>query len=452
MVPLVQWPPELASAISTRLWDTFEACHDREELFVKCGKAMVHLFSHSLRSPLWVEWVFSESWHRWGGRSCFIRDAFMDGRIACSHLKNTQQEGARWKHKADMRTALRTMLVHGQRYRLSRPDHEQLIWYGDLQWRQNDGHTPGYEDFDWLVDYLADEAMNDTDDETVGDALLALSAMRGLGSDTKRHTYITALVRCMGPTRPPRVRHAALRSVSDARGELASITSGSMPQGVDVKLLDELSRAFLTAVRPNQDQTMHGFGADASFHEDRDRCYFRLIFALVKEDEWRQRLTRDGHLERCTSLFGEGLACGSRTLECYLAGILTYIDFPGNVPPFGPTQERWRTLIMPQWRRLSSVMLPDVVEAVPALVMATRQNLPSSDDGSRSMELTSLARDVHGALESLQEENAALLNFGLVSQPDADAALSSLQGFHDDLGRMTENLGTLQKDTGSLGY
>jgi hypothetical protein len=52
------------------------------------------------------------------------------------------------------------------------------------------------ENFDWLIDYLADEApyIYTSNDETEGDALLALSAMRGLGSSAKRPSYIKVLL------------------------------------------------------------------------------------------------------------------------------------------------------------------------------------------------------------------------------------------------------------------
>ncbi|KAG1748223.1 hypothetical protein EDB19DRAFT_1905277 [Suillus lakei] len=154
MVPLVQWLPELdASAIYVRLRDNFEACRDREELFVRCGKAMAHLCTQSVKIDKYLLWRYL-AWHRWGGRSRFIRDAFMDGRLAYNQLKNAQQEDARRKHKADVRTALRTMVVHGSDYRLSLPDDEDLIWDGDLRWRHSDGLMASCEEFDWLIDYL----------------------------------------------------------------------------------------------------------------------------------------------------------------------------------------------------------------------------------------------------------------------------------------------------------
>jgi hypothetical protein len=284
IVSCVQWPPNLdASASYARLVDNFPLCRDRPEAYAKYHKAMVHLCTQ----PVKIDSKLLEKWFRGGEfagiRSRFIRDAFMAGRAAYDQLKRTFWfiDDVRPKHRADIRTALRTMAVNGQSRQLSRPDDEDLNWNGDLRWRYSDGHKPSCEEFDWLVDYLAGDSK--TDDEAVGDALLALSAMHGLGSSTKRQSYIRSLIRCMGSTRPPRVRHTALRAVCEAREELASITSASMPPGVDTQLLDELSRALLTAIRPKDGQTTHDTGPDASFHLRRDSCYIRIIYALTSD-------------------------------------------------------------------------------------------------------------------------------------------------------------------------
>lgn len=64
----------------------------------------------------------------------------------------TKDEYAQRKHKADACTALRTMVVHGLRSRLSLQDDKELIWESDLQWCHNDGRAPKCTEFDWLVD------------------------------------------------------------------------------------------------------------------------------------------------------------------------------------------------------------------------------------------------------------------------------------------------------------
>ncbi|KAG1737788.1 hypothetical protein EDB19DRAFT_1716631 [Suillus lakei] len=421
-----------------------------EEVFMKCGKAMAHLCSQSLEIRLGLRYKFIHIRDHWGGNSRFVRDAFMDGRIACNHLKNTQQEDAGPKYKAHARTAMRIMVVHGQHFQFSLPDDEDLIWDGDMRWRDSDGLMPSCEEFDWLIDYLTEEVDTAADDETVGDTLLALSAMHGLGSSVKRRSYITALIHCMGPTLPPRVRHAALRAVADAREELASITNKSMPRGVDAALLDEFSYAVLPAVRPNQDQALHDSGPDASFHGQRDCCYLRLVFALAMNDAWRERLTRDGHLERCISLAEDALERRSWVLGCYLAGIFACIDPSDQALPLSPAQERWRTFIREKWRDAHYYMwVGDYVKALPALVTGTRQDLPGWGNSVPNKELAELAKHVHDILESLQKEQAYHVNRGL-DQAIFDAALSSVQGLYDDLSRMIDNPNTPQRDNMSL--
>ncbi|KAG1825362.1 hypothetical protein EV424DRAFT_678100 [Suillus variegatus] len=60
--------------------------------------------------------------------------------------------------------------------KLSRPDDEHLIWYGDLRWRHSDERESSCEKFDWLVHYM--EGDTNTDDETEGDvSRLQLSAL-----------------------------------------------------------------------------------------------------------------------------------------------------------------------------------------------------------------------------------------------------------------------------------
>ncbi|KAG2103480.1 uncharacterized protein F5147DRAFT_706256 [Suillus discolor] len=378
----------------------------------------------------------------------------MDSRDACNRLKNTQQADDRQKHKhkADARTSLRTLVVHGDSDLFRLPDDENLILDGDFRWRRSDGLLPSCEDFDWLVDYLVEEVNTTADDKTVGDALLALSAMPNLRSSTKRHSYITALIRCMDPARPPRVRHAALRAIDDAREELASMTNESIPQAVDATLLDKLSCAILTVVCPNhsQDQTLPCSGPHASFNWRRDACYFRLIFALTQSDEWRERLTRDGHFEHCIVLAEHSLERYSSVPGCYLAGIFAYINSSDKVLPLGPTQRRWQAFISETWEDTRHEIYEDTgVNALLVLVAATRHNLRSWDSSVPNEELTELTTGVYRTLESMQSTKDFLVAYRL-DQVLFDAALSSVQGLYDDLRRMIENPNALQTDNGSL--
>ncbi|KAG2340429.1 hypothetical protein BDR05DRAFT_545997 [Suillus weaverae] len=113
-------------------------------------------------------------------------------------------------------------------------------------------------------------------------------------------------------------------------------------------------------------------------------------------NEWHERLTRDGHLARCTSLIEKALGHDNWDLRCYLSGIFTYTD--PSVLPLSPAQQRWRTCVRTIWKqastRISSTSVLD-------LVIVTRQYL-RGDNNISDDELTDLARDVHGALNFLQ--------------------------------------------------
>jgi hypothetical protein len=369
-------------------------------------------------------------WDPLEGRSRFVHDAFIAGRHAWDQFRNAPRGHARLKHGADARTALRTMVVHGRNHRLSRPDDEELIWYGNLQWWRSDGPPPCWEEFDWLVDYITDHA----DDETTGDALLALSATSQLGSSANRRLYITTLIHCMCRTRPSRVRYAALRVVLGARVELTRLADN-----FDASLLDELSRALLTVVRLNDGLTSIASGSrGVLFHYDRDRCYFRLIFALAKDEEWSNRLIRDGHVERCISLVDEVLNNPRASHNFYVAGIFLRIDPSGNHASLSSVKGRWWMLMKGAWSGLSSIIKEDMdtcFELLPDLVSATRQNLPDSDNGESHRELQDLAGDVHLVFGKLQKRRAAL------GQADCqvDAALPAVQGLYDDLSRQRES-------------
>ncbi|KAG1893471.1 uncharacterized protein F5891DRAFT_1048608 [Suillus fuscotomentosus] len=374
-------------------------------------------------------------------RSRFIRDAFMAGCAAYKQFKSSREDNARRrKHQANARTALRTMLVHGMRDKLSRPDDEHLIWYGDLRWRHSDEREPSCENFNWLVDYLEDDT--NTDDETEGDALLALSAMRRLGSPAKRPSYIKSLIRCMHSSKSPRARHTALRAVFEAREELASMTSASVPQGVDAQLLDGLSSALLSSVRPNDYHTIHDTRPDGSFRKDRDFYYIRLIYALTEKDEWCRRLIRDGHLEWCISLVNgicreDYLRVGS----CLLV-IFDRVKSLDKDLPFSPAEERRQLPIANAWDTAQYASRDDpYVDGIQALVTVTRLQLSALDDSVPREWFADLAAKVHRALVNLQQKQVFHVNAG-IAQAEIDAAISSMKDLHTDLGHMVEEWNT----------
>ncbi|OAX30754.1 hypothetical protein K503DRAFT_806773 [Rhizopogon vinicolor AM-OR11-026] len=359
----------------------------------------------------------------------------MDGRLAYDRFNEAQDQGAQRRYKADARTALRTMVVYGMEYRLSHPDDEQLIWEGNLEWYRNDGLKPQSEEFDWLVDYLV-KINDDEDDETKGDALLALSGMHGLGSSAKQPSYIKLLIHCMGPARTPRVRYAALRAISDARDVLSSINNDSMQLDADANILDELAHALLTAIGLNDISS-----SDVLLHHSRNRCYLRLIFALARSNEWCQRLASHGHIERCISLLDLGtVSATSIGFNFYLAGIFARIDPSARDPPFSPDVKRLQTLMRNAWEEATKLChIKECVEALPVLVTATRKSFLSLDNDVSSGELANLTRDVNWVLEKLLQERGE--DVGIVSP--------SVQDLCGDLRRKVEDTRTSTATTDS---
>jgi hypothetical protein len=389
MVPRVLWPSALdVSAAYSHLLDNFKARRDKPELYMTYGKAMAHLCIQSVKIDEALIRGERGRWDSLEGRSRFICDAFKAGRLAWKQLLDVEAKSAqldfmealyaKLRHRADVRTALRTMVVHGRGEHLSRPDDEELIWYGNLRWWHNEGLAPSCAEFDWLVDYVKFQA----DDETKGDALLVLSAIPDLGSSAKQESYVTTLIHCMGHEHP-RVRYAALR-VLDAHVELAWLANNFA-----VPLSDELSRALLTAVDPNNGWTIRASGSNPSFHHDRDRCYLRLIFALAKDEGWCVRLVHDRHVMRCISLVDDVLENMWYSHNFYLAGIfLRIVSSGGDSPSTTLGMDRWRMLVKQAWSGLSSVVedMHRCLEVLPALVKATKENFQGLNHGEQKPE------------------------------------------------------------------
>ncbi|KAG2118075.1 uncharacterized protein F5147DRAFT_669696 [Suillus discolor] len=167
----------------------------------------------------------------------------------------------------------------------------------------------------------------------MGDALLALSAMRDLGSDTRRDNYLDAIIFAMEADKPSRLRHAALRAVFDARFKLVEIVDEEEGEFRE-KLLGELAPALFIATKPVAPQRLDD-EPDAVFNPRRDDCYLRLIFTLAKQSDWRTHLEKAGHIERCTSLLDHIIKNNPSILSVtshsyYLAAILIRMNPSGG--------------------------------------------------------------------------------------------------------------------------
>ncbi|KAG1812278.1 hypothetical protein EV424DRAFT_1418768 [Suillus variegatus] len=266
--------------------------------------------------------------------------------------------------------------------------------------------------------------------------------MRGLGTDQRR--YIMLLNRCMDHNRPSRLRLTALRAVCEAGQELASITSASMPQGVDVQLLDTLSRALSSVVPLNDDQTNDDIRPHATFHSYRDSCYIRLIYALTKDHGWYQRLDRDCHLDRCISLANR--TGYSLDVQFYLVAILGRINSLGNELPFGPSQEWWRRLIAQTWEYVKSPRGCDYIDEIPALVTVTRLHLSDSDHSVPREWFSGLAVNLTLIWFKWRKSQADYVKLG-IAQASIDAALFHMDDLQYELRRMVNQRNTTTSRT-----
>jgi hypothetical protein len=234
----------------------------------------------------------------------------------------------------------------------------------------------------------------------------------------------------MAPTRPSRVRHAALRAVSEADEDLASIANDSMSQGLGATLLDDLSRALSLVMLLNDVQNSI---PPVDYVDGQNRCYLRLISALTKNDEWCNRLTRDGHVEQCLSisLYEKVLASSFVLDKAFLAGILLRIDpSDTHISPIPAQEKRWM-LVNSAWTRCR-YFTKERIEALPALVAVTRQNLP---DFTRA-KLADLASAVHVALQFMQDQRG-WRDHAIVLL--INAALPIAQGLYDELSPYAEH-------------
>jgi len=217
--------------------------------------------------------------------------------------------------------------------------------------------------------------------------------------------------------RPRRLQYAALRVVSDAREELSSVTHDQISQGAD--LLDALSRAIL------------GVAQHFQYRDDtRNHCYLRLISVLAKNDEWCKRLTRDQHLKRCNYLLDNDLESPFNHNKSLLTMIFLRIDLSDKDHPAITPHKCWM-LIKMTWNIWGSDsescndLSADVIDALPTLVTATRQNVFYPDNDSRR---AGLARDVHWVWRLLEERS----EFGQADDL-LDAALPLVQDLYNEL-------------------
>lgn len=260
------------------------------------------------------------------------------------------------------------------------PDDPFLYWYGEFSWAHDT--RPSHE-FDWLIDYITElrELEGYEVEDALADAILALSAMRSLGSRAKEAAYLEILLSSMGTEQPCRLRYAALRATYEARKTLLAAVEDTDGYGNLREQILELSPAILTALSPSEDASAEG-SCDVFLDEGRDGCYLKLVFTLVKNAQWRNRLCHDGHMDRCISLLDE--IADTNPHAFYLSGIFLQISaVSGSMDHLihaAFSRDQLSLLIPGAWDAFPSVYLSgndDCVEILPALVELTLDYLPS---------------------------------------------------------------------------
>jgi len=407
LIPTITWSPNSdITSHCQRLRDTFLARFDAEgrlrlsarDRAVACGRALNHLCltvppidDHSNARTASQQ---LRIWHQW--RSVILPRSFDECKaLACKLSKSSGREKERCL--ADTRTALRMMIAAAGDGFIS-PDHDSIIWRGHFTWT-GDHRTPA--DFDWLVDYLVSCSH---DHAIVGDALLALSAMKGLGTRARESVYLRTLISAMHSSSPRRLRYAALRAVLDSRLALADIDA-IQDENVRQKLLTEFSPALLTAIRPGctvghcEDDE-----PDVNFNYWRDDAYLRLIVALTSNKEWCKRLVADQHIGHCIYILNN--LDENSPAPFHLAAIFGRVRSSspdaGGAAFEAVAADQFPSLVKSAWQAALDLKLYDETEyitAFPAIVECAKQEDFSAAD------LEEIRKNVGLVMEKLKRRN-----------------------------------------------
>ncbi|KAG1723780.1 uncharacterized protein EDB91DRAFT_1255516 [Suillus paluster] len=409
LIPTITWSPNSdILSYCQRLQDTFVRCFDAdgnlrpsaEDRAIACGRALNYLC-------LTVPPIGDDSntrtaspqlriWHQW--RSIILPQSFDRCKtLACQLSTSSAQD--RQRCQADVRTALRMMIATaGDGF--IHPDHDSIIWRGCFTW-SGDRRTAA--DFDWLVDYLVSRPQDHT---AIGDALLALSAMKGLGTHDRASAYLQALISSMKSYNPHRLRYAALRAVSESRMKLANIDAIEDKKIRDL-LLTELSPALLTAISPDTTRAAGRRGGDepeVNFNYWRDDTYLRLIMVLASNIEWCKCLVADQHIGYCISILNH--LDEHSPAPFHLAAIFgrIYASSSDTAPAAfeAVADEDFLSLAKSAWQTALDLKLYDEAECIsafPAVVRCTGQkDIPATD-------LKDIHRNVGLVMDKLKRRN-----------------------------------------------
>jgi hypothetical protein len=312
------------------------------------------------------------------------------------------------------------------------PTDVTLIWDGVFDWN-GDQRTP--EDFDWLVDFLAHfRTSNARNFDAMADALLALSAMRRLGSPTRRDNYLSSIIFSMNADNPSRLRHAALRAIFDARFELVYIADNEKGE-FRKRLLRGLPLALLTAtefVAPQPKEL-----SDSLVDFGRDYLYLQLIFTLAGQSDWREKLDKAGHIDRCISLldhvtndlknYSPNSLEPIETHPYYLAGTLIRMNTAENYrsSDFMISELEWWKLLKGAWSAMWWNNLYREDEPLQALPDIAKYTLEALEMEPAKYDSSSLVRLVDRIYEALMDGKA---------KPDVVSAMKCVKDKLDSIG------------------
>ncbi|KAG2143594.1 hypothetical protein DEU56DRAFT_791453 [Suillus clintonianus] len=260
----------------------------------------------------------------------------------------------------------------------------------------------------------------------MGDALLALSAMKGLGTRDRSSAYLHALITAL-ESHTPRLRNAALRAVSDSRLALADIDA-IQDENIRHLLLTKFSPALLTAICPQTSTRAASHPEDepvANFNYWRDHAYLRLIIALTSNVEWCKRLVVDRHIGYCISILNN--LDEQSPAPFHLAAIFGQLrssspDAAGAAFE-AVTDEQLPSLVKLAWQAALDLKLYDEAECIndfPAVIKCTEPMDITAPD------LEDIRRNVGLVMEKLKKQN---------KYPQIT---SSIQGYYTELTRLTK--------------
>jgi len=424
LLPTIKLTPEFdMKTACTALLSTFKMCFHDAQFSVStryralaCGRALHHIvcddtiqkFNLSNNFPLANDRNAWDMWSRW--HDIAYPWGFQDCKLSFGQYSTTLDP----ELENEARNALRLTIVTGCPGFIKSTD-VALIWDGAFDWT-GDTRTP--EDFDWLVDFLVHFRKHSARDfDAMADALLALSAMRGLGSPAKQDIYFDSIIFSMEGDKPFRLRHAALRAVFDARLALVDIADSKEGEFRE-QLLTEIPSALLTTTRlvaPSRSPD----DPDAIFNPGRDYFYLRLIFSLAKQGDWRARLEKAGHVDRCLVLLSHVINMESDSIgrsdtvknyAYYLAGALIRMDASDSYQTSGfasgISESEWWKLMKGAWWAMGSNRLyreEDSREALPDIAKYTLESLKTQ---AAIYDAKNLVRWVNRICKGLEDESA----------------------------------------------